>query len=330
MPPALPLNPSVIPPTPVKSAIEQDYRSLITPELIARAQKPFQSTKHKKYVEVLNPSYTVKLGPSVSHYEYRVLQFLEAIPEVPTPSPIAFFDIDVSAKDRDDPAVETLETWPVMIITTIPGWNLGLVLDRMTISQIVDVLRQSMRYIDLINAAIRKGVMFPDPKGNWSLLKRPVDSVGSLDGDKGRYIEVPFYMNFGQGSIQIEDFASTMSKPIAVLPEHAELLQSTLSFLGPSNASDIRFCHMDLHFGNIMVHKGQISGIIDWEMAGWYTWRLEVNGGTKEYFDPVNLGPFVEAWQIPPDLEEVIMNSMSTLDCSIAYFSDEQSLLLSN
>ena len=33
---------------------------------------------------------------------------------------------------------------------------------------------------------------------------------------------------------------------------------------------DIVFTHADLHFSNIMVSDGHISGIIDWETAGWY------------------------------------------------------------
>ena len=326
MPPVPPLTPPPTPPTPVKSARKRDYRSLVTPDLISRAQNTFQSTQVKKYVEVLNPSYTVKLGPNVSHYEYRVLQFLEDLPEIPTPSPIAFFDTYVLGEDDEDPAIAVMETWHVMIITTIPGRNLGLVLERLTMSEIVDILEQSMRYIDRINVAIDKGAMFPDSKGIWSPLERPVDSIGNLDGDQGHYIEVPFYGNFGRGSVRIDDFVSTMSKPIAVLPEHVELLASTLSFIGPSDANDIRFCHMDLHPGNIMVHNGQVSGIIDWELAGWYTWELEVMGGTKELFDPRDLAPYVEAWDVADDLETVITKSMPTLSSSVAQVSNRDTL----
>ncbi|GAA6013642.1 hypothetical protein JCM10207_004800 [Rhodosporidiobolus poonsookiae] len=30
------------------------------------------------------------------------------------------------------------------------------------------------------------------------------------------------------------------------------------------------FTHGDLHSGNILVHEGQITGVVDWERAGWY------------------------------------------------------------
>ena len=33
---------------------------------------------------------------------------------------------------------------------------------------------------------------------------------------------------------------------------------------------DVVFTHGDLHFHNVIVKDGHISGIIDWECAGWY------------------------------------------------------------
>lgn len=32
----------------------------------------------------------------------------------------------------------------------------------------------------------------------------------------------------------------------------------------------------DLNLGNILVHKGKIVAIIDWELAGYYPWWAEV------------------------------------------------------
>lgn len=219
-------------------------------------------------MEVLDSSYTVKLGPGVPSYEYRILQFLATIPEVPTPQPIDFFDMLVPVQGKSDPAVEVLETWHVIVMTTVPGRNLGLLLDRLKRTEVVDILKQSMRFINLINAAIDKGAEFPDRNGAWSWIRRPTKSVDNLDGTKGHYIELPFYSGVGDGVVPIELFVSVVSKGITTLPEHVELLDTTLRSVGPSDATDIRFCHMDLHPGNIMVHNGQVSGIIDWELAG--------------------------------------------------------------
>jgi len=183
-----------------------------------------------------------------------------------------------------------------------------------------------MRYINLINAAIDKGAEFPDRNGTWSWIRRPTNSVGNLDGTTGHYIELPFYSGVGDGVVPIELFVSVMSKGITTLPEHEELLGTTLRSVGPSDAIDIRFCHMDLHPGNIMVHNGQVSGIIDWELAGWYTWELEVMGGTKELFDPRDLAPYVEAWDVADDLETIITKSMPTLSSSVAQVSSRDTL----
>ncbi|CAD6577753.1 MAG: hypothetical protein TREMPRED_002031 [Tremellales sp. Tagirdzhanova-0007] len=46
--------------------------------------------------------------------------------------------------------------------------------------------------------------------------------------------------------------------------------------------TSIRFCHMDLHPGNIMVHQGRLSGIIDGEICGWYTSELETFSALKQ------------------------------------------------
>jgi hypothetical protein len=62
---------------------------------------------------------------------------------------------------------------------------------------------------------------------------------------------------------------------------------------------------MDLHFKNIMVENGRLSGIIDWEMAGWYTYALEVYSAMQHYCDC--LGPideYVTAWDLDRALED--------------------------
>lgn len=54
------------------------------------------------------------------------------------------------------------------------------------------------------------------------------------------------------------------------------LQNSVLSALSPSSPSEIGFYHMDFHPGNILLHTQdfRISGIIDWELSGLYTARL--------------------------------------------------------
>ena len=49
-------------------------------------------------------------------------------------------------------------------------------------------------------------------------------------------------------------------------------------------------------------------------------------GGTKELFDPRDLAPYVEAWDVADDLETVITKSMPTLSSSVAKVSSRDTL----
>jgi aminoglycoside phosphotransferase (APT) family kinase protein len=70
---------------------------------------------------------------------------------------------------------------------------------------------------------------------------------------------------------------------------------------------------MDLHCGNIMVLDGKVSGIIDWEFAGWYTRRLEVVGGVKDLVSRSELPLYKEAWTISDKFEQHIIRSLPRL-----------------
>lgn len=65
--------------------------------------------------------------------------------------------------------------------------------------------------------------------------------------------------------------------------------------LAPYTPHAITFTHGDLHFSNILVGgDGHISGIIDWEFAGWYPVYWEYTstfGHTK--FEDLQYKPFV-------------------------------------
>ena len=304
-----------MPPPPAHEETQEaptfDLRDLITPELIARARASFDMQFKQKYAEVIDARYTVKFGPRISDYEYRVLQFLETIPDIPSPRPIGYFDMDV-AKIGSGKEVQGTEVWHVIVMSTIPGQTLGTLLRSLAREDIIAMLRESMRLVDLVDTTIGRGVTFPGPDGIWRPLQRPSDSISNLDGDQGRIIELPLYQNVMQGSVHVNDFVTVMSGTCPQPLESRELLNSTLQFLGPQTPSDIRFCHMDLHYENIMVQDGHVSGIIDWELCGWFTWRLEVLGGLRQYLGPKNgdVDVYSDAWDIPIDLRQIISRSI--------------------
>lgn len=49
-------------------------------------------------------------------------------------------------------------------------------------------------------------------------------------------------------------------------------------------------------------------------------------GGTKGLFDPRDLAPYVEAWDVADGLETVITKSMPTLSSSVAKVSSRDTL----
>jgi hypothetical protein len=258
---------------PKEGSVASPFRHLITPELVARARKSLCFSMKRKYAEVLGPEYTVKAGPEVTNYEYRVLQMLDTIPDIPTPKPIDFFDIVLPQVDHFGRPIGGTETWQVMIISTVPGKDAGATCQQLKHEGLVKVLREVMDCMNRLDSTIDQGgISFPEQDGNWLPLQRPLDSISNLDGDKGRVIQLPFYGGLVPGSVPIRDFVSIMSvfnqQPIKT----TELLASTLTYLGPGSPDDLRFCHMDLHLDDIMVKDGKLSGIIDWEFAGWFTW----------------------------------------------------------
>jgi thiamine kinase-like enzyme len=79
--------------------------------------------------------------------------------------------------------------------------------------------------------------------------------------------------------------------------------------------------HADLNMSNILVHDGKIVAIIDWELAGYYPWWVEIytsynhaiSEAADELFDAVwkelglsieealeNISPVMQAWNWCP------------------------------
>ncbi|KAH8893933.1 hypothetical protein GQ53DRAFT_821807 [Thozetella sp. PMI_491] len=46
------------------------------------------------------------------------------------------------------------------------------------------------------------------------------------------------------------------------------------------------YCHADVHEGNVMVHNGEFSGLVDWELAGFYPrwWNCNASIVLSEHF----------------------------------------------
>jgi hypothetical protein len=260
-----------------------EFAHLLTADIIAKATGVRGLRLSKKFVQVVDEKYTLKISPLVIHHEYRVLQFLARYTKVPIARPVDYFTTWLPATrwSRGE-QVEVLEQWHVVVMHTVPGKSLMESSRLLTVKQEGLVRKDVTDHLDGINSLIEQGkCFFPDSMGNWNPIIRPEGKVSSLDGERGRILELPIRSGYLENTtLDATTFISTMSRT-ATQPEGSAtvaLLQQTLELLALSNEPDnkTRFCHMDLHGGNIMVHNGELSGIIDWEMAGWYNWSTEV------------------------------------------------------
>lgn len=259
-------------PTPLQPRTPPTMSSLVTPELIARALAKPSLTIEKKYVEVYE-EYTIKLGPGVMYYEYRVLKFLETHPRIPTPRPVDFFSIRVPKKRRVKGQFEEyMEEWNVIVMSTMPGRPLGSTIHCMSPDQRAEVLKEVEVAMNQFNEEIELGMgtFFAGATGDLKPLQRPHHSISDLDGLK--CLKLPLRNGFTDSVVDIEDFIKTMSLTARQPEARVEMLNSVLSLLQPQphidigssppvneNPGSIRFCHMDLHLDNIMVQDGQLS-----------------------------------------------------------------------
>lgn len=61
--------------------------------------------------------------------------------------------------------------------------------------------------------------------------------------------------------------------------------------------------HGDLSFRNIIVQGEMLTGIVDWETAGWYPDYWEYASAFYSFFDCVDLRPTIDEF-LDPYLEE--------------------------
>ena len=61
------------------------------------------------------------------------------------------------------------------------------------------------------------------------------------------------------------------------------LIESRLDGVLNAHKHKIVFTHNDLHFSNIMIKDGHITGIIDWADSGWYPDYWEYTSATSVF-----------------------------------------------
>lgn len=266
----------------------------------------------------------VKLGTRVNEYEYRVLKFVwsASASSCICPEPIAFFslpEIELPPVAPRDPQVkpqrfgERLLPCNAIIMSAIPGVPLnGPPRRELGTETRTRILREAIAWMTCLNQSLCEQGISPAVPGCFSDIEgRRCLDLPLLD----EFVDHPIPETVASdGSVSLRSFQGKDGKDhnhlrdsvLACITrqdaERPEGVVSKVQRFAPTGSQSIRFCHMDLNLGNILVVPGssestldelsdkrhlvdressrwQFSGLVDWEYAGWYTSRLEAYSG---------------------------------------------------
>jgi len=286
---------------------------LLTPQILLKARRSFK----RKYVIVLDSIHTLKLGPAsiVTSYEYRILRLLEGLGSLPLPCPrpIDFFTIKVlpsGVMERDgDGEGEAGEEWNVIVMSTLPGRTFGKLSHTMASEERVRVLVEVRGFMEIVNEAM--SMLGSKSEGDFR-AGHDTSTISDLDG--GRCLKLPLLDGYIYGRIESSSFVSKMEEATPQTLSLCPLQHSILSTLSPSPSETIQFCHMDLHPGNILLSDGRISGIVDWELSGLYTPKLDAFSALMNVIPSRELeADYMLAWGVGPDLVQMANSSTREL-----------------
>ncbi|PWY80248.1 kinase-like protein [Aspergillus sclerotioniger CBS 115572] len=178
------------------------------------------------------------------HAETHTLQMVERSTSIPVPR-----------------AIDVLETprFGYMLMTCVPGHPIGQMLDSMSDEQVKQAVVDLKRYVSELRQIPSNNTEFRicNSQGSGILDWRLADSQREelrfkSEADFNKYLTDPFW----------EDIRRRAAKSHNI--QH-----------------QIVFTHADLNPGNILADNGRITGIVDWENAGWFPEYWEY---TKAHF----------------------------------------------
>ena len=201
-----------------------------------------------RYVEVVNEHVTVKLGRRVKRAHYDILVAVHSTGLVPCPTPIAFYDQDEDCKG--------------IVMSTIRGIPLKDVLQTLTFDELLAITLELRRYMTDLQQNLPIALQHSShPSFVYSIAYNGCWCFPRSGDFTSRPVPLTRFVNILSNN--------TIQYPNKI-PEQRAMLSSLVK-------GDVQFCHMDLHPGNIMydLEKHQITGILDWDICGWYTRTME-------------------------------------------------------
>ena len=149
-----------------------------------------------------------------------------------------------------------------LLMTRAPGKRLGAYIDILNEDEAALLARDLQQWLTELRAI------------PWHDATAPPPISGTLGGPLHDH-----RVNMGTPSVEYTDFKG----PFATEDEFNTSLQMPGAIPGLTHSSGHRivFTHGDLNMRNVLMHNGRLSGIVDWENAGWCPeyWDL-----TKAFF----------------------------------------------
>lgn len=207
----------------------------------------------------------LKFGRHVSLSEAQTLQYLSKHTSLPVPRVITAFESSSGRK--------------YILMSRVPGVPLSRIFHSLTTEQQRNILHQLQNYINELRT-------LPPPKPQFvgAVDFGPLHDERVHDGPFGPFETVAEFHKALRGDLEENS-------------GHAELDR----MIEEVNSRDYscRLTHGDLAFRNIITRDGQITGIVDWETAGWYPDYWEYASIFYSFFDAEDLKLRVEEFLCP-------------------------------
>jgi hypothetical protein len=239
---------------------------------MAKLLKPWRPSYGS--VSFVTPGLVLKSGPCVRLAEALTVDFLAKNTSIPVPRIFAAFE-DSKTRTR------------YILMSRLKGTPLNEAWDKMPEKTRVNVLAQLRAYMSEVRA-----VAPPRPGHVGSFDYTPLWDDRIFGSSYGPFTSPEeFHLAARAGQTEEDVKAGRW---------HASDEELTQLLLEHSRREySIHLTHGDLCFRNIMVHEDKISGIFDWELAGWYPDYWEYTNAWYSFWDRPHWRPYIDEYLEP-------------------------------
>lgn len=202
----------------------------------------------------------LKFGRHVSLSEAHTLEFVSKNSQIPVPRVVTAFESKTGHR--------------YILMSRIRGVPLSSVFNELTEEKQCNILRQLRNYISELRA-----LHSPEPGYVGAVDLTPLHDERVHDGPLGPFDSIP-------------EFHMALRRGIEEKSGHAEL--DNMIEMEKIQDYSCRMTHGDLSFRNIIVQGEKLTGIVDWETAGWYPDYWEYASTFYSFFDCEDLRPRID------------------------------------